>query len=216
MVLNRDRELLHVVKQSNFPAARNAYPRAYPVSMAKRLLYSIRVKFAVFGALFLISLACNCAFFGWLESTMNMIEGLGLLFAPGAGTVVFSPFLLLFIVLTLSVFTAVPLLATAIVAALSGYLLRSRRIGVTRSFSRAFVLIAVLGQFAIFSLAIAQNAPFLRDRPRVRPKSPAYVLALAMAANAALNLFVAMAIARKITAPARAPKCSTVVTVTKS
>ena len=184
--------------------------------MAKRLLYSIRVKFAVFGALFLISLACNCAFFGWFESTMNMIEGLRLLFAPGAGTVVFSPLLLLFIVLTLSVFTAVPLLATAIVAALSGYLLRSRRIGVTRSFSRAFVLIAVLGQFAIFSLAIAQNAPFLRDRPRVRPKSPAYVLALAMAANAALNLFVAMAIARKITAPDRAPECSTVVTVTKS
>lgn len=184
--------------------------------MAKRLLYSIRVKFAVFGALFLISLASNCAFFGWLESTMNMIEGLRLLFAPGAGTVVFSPLLLLFIVLTLSVFTAVPLLATATVAALSGYLLRSRRIGVTRSFSRAFVLIAVVGQFAIFSLAIAQNAPFLRDRPRVRPKSPAYVLALAMAANAALNLFVAMAIARTITAPARAPKCSTVVTVTKS
>ena len=147
---------------------------------------------------------------------MNMIEGLRLLFAPGAGTVVFSPFLLLFIVLGLSVFTAVPLLATAIVAALSGYLLRSRRIGVTRSFSRAFVLIAVLGQFAIFSLAIAQNTPFLRDRPRVRPESPAYVLALAMAANAALSLFVAMAIARKITAPVRAPKCSTVVTVTKS
>jgi len=118
--------------------------------------------------------------------------------------------------LALDVFTAVPLLATAIAAALSGYLLRFRRIGVTRSFSRAFVLIAVLGQFAIFSLAIAQNAPFLRDRPRVRPKSPAYVLALAMAANAALNLFVTMAIARKITAPARAPRCSTVVTVTES
>ena len=64
------------------------------------MLNSIRVRFAVFGALFLISLASNCAFFGWLESTMNMIEGLRLLFAPGAGTVVFSPLLLLFNVLT--------------------------------------------------------------------------------------------------------------------
>ena len=118
--------------------------------------------------------------------------------------------------MALDVFTAVPLLATAIAAALSGYLLRFRRIGVTRSFSRAFVLIAALSQLASFSLAIAQDAPFLRDRPRVRPKSPAYVLALAMAANAALNLFVAMAIARSITTPVRAPKCSTVVTATKA
>jgi hypothetical protein len=210
MVLNCDRELLHASSRAIF---RPGVSSSLSVPVATRLFYS-RVKFAV--SVFLISLACNCALFGWLESTVNMIEGLGLLFAPGAGTVVFSPFLLLFIVLTLSVFTAVPLLATAIVAALSGYLLRSRRIGVTRSFSRAFVLIAVLGQFAIFSLDIAQNAPFLRDRPRVRPKSPAYVLALTMAANAALNLFVAMAIARSITAPVRAPKCSTVATVTKS
>jgi len=216
MVLNRDRELLHVVKQSNFPARSKRVSLSLSGISGKALAQSIGVKFALCGALFLISLASNCAFFGWLESTMNMIEGLRLLFAPGAGTIVFSPFLLLFIILTLSVFTAVPLLATAIVAALSGYLLRSRRIGVTRSFSRAFVLIAALSQLASFSLAIAQDAPFLRDRPRVRPKSPAYVLALAMAANAALNLFVTMAIARSITAPVRAPKCSTVVTVTKS
>ena len=40
MVLNRDRELLHVVKQSNFPARSNAYPRAFPVLVAKRLLNS--------------------------------------------------------------------------------------------------------------------------------------------------------------------------------
>ena len=170
------------------------------------MLCLARMKFAVLGALFLISLASNCALFGWLESTVNMIEGLKLLFAPGGGPVVFSPLLLLFILLGLSAFIAVPLLGTAMVAILGGYLLRSRTIGVTRSFSRAFLLVAVLGQFTILSLAIAQNASFLRDRPRVRPKSPGYVLASVTAANAALNLFVAAAILRTITVPAGAPK----------
>jgi len=170
----------------------------------------MRMKFAVLGALFLISLASNCVLFGWLESTVNMIEGLRLLFAPGAGTVIFSPFLLLFILHGLSIFIVVPLLATAFVAAMSGHLLRSRTIGVSRSFSRAFLLIAVLGQFAIFSFAITQNASFLRDRPRVHPKSPAYVLALVIGANAALNLFVATAIFRKITVPVGTPKRSSI------
>ena len=69
------------------------------------------MKFTVFGLIFLVSVAVMCAFFGWLESSVNMIEGLKQLFAPGATTVVFSPILLLFIALCLGVFIGVPLFA---------------------------------------------------------------------------------------------------------
>jgi hypothetical protein len=162
------------------------------------------MKFTVFAFVCLVSLTANCALYGWLESSVNMIEGLRLLFAPGAGTVVFSPFLLLFILVGLSGFVTVPVCAVAIVAMLSAYPLRSRAITVSRSFARTFVLVAVVCQFAFLLCAIQRDAPFLRDRPRVRPKSPAIVLASLAAANAGLNLLIAAVIVRKMTASAGA------------
>src|SRR6266536_3200771 len=81
------------------------------------------MKFAIFSFLCLLSFAANCALYGWLESTVNMMEGFGQLFAPGATTVIFSPFLLLFIMLGFVVFIAAPMFVVGLGAALGGLLL---------------------------------------------------------------------------------------------
>lgn len=161
------------------------------------------MKFAVFSFLSLLSIAATCALYGWLESTVNMLEGLGQLFAPGATTVVFAPFLLLFIALGLAVFIVVPVLAAAIAALLGGWLLRSRSLSPSRSFVRSFILVAVVCHIAFIGLAASHNASFLLRRPREHPKTPAYALACMAGANAALNLFVAALIIRRQTAQAK-------------
>jgi len=158
------------------------------------------MKFTVFGLIFLISVAATCLLYGWLESSVNMMEGLRQLFALGATTVVFSPFLLLFIALTVGVFIGTPLLVVAMVATAGGFLLRSNAVTVSRSFALSFVLVAVLCQFAFMLFAIEQNASFLYGRPRVHPTAPAYVLAFLAGANSGLNLSVAVLIIRKLTA----------------
>lgn len=84
------------------------------------------MKFVALSLPCLLSLAATCVLYGWLESTANMVEGLRLLFAPGATTVVFAPFLLLFIALALIIFVAGPMFAAAIGAILGGLLLRWR------------------------------------------------------------------------------------------
>jgi hypothetical protein len=148
---------------------------------------------------------CNLRLYGWLESSVNMIEGLKQLFAPGATTVVFSPFLLLFIILCLGVFIGVSLLAVVIAAVSGGLLLRSQAQPVSPSFSRSFVLAAVICQFVLIFFAIEQNAWFLLGRPRLHPTVPVYIMASLAAANAALNLFVAALIIRKLTAQTKPP-----------
>lgn len=101
-----------------------------------------------------------------------MIEGFKQLFAPGATTVVFSPFLLLFIILGLGVFIAAPLVAVAVAGVLGGLLLRSCGLTVSRSFTRAFLLIALVFQFVFILFAIKKNAWFLLRRPQVHAASP--------------------------------------------
>ena len=163
------------------------------------------MEFAIFGFICLLSIAATCALYGWLESSVNMIEGFGQLFAPGATTVLFSPFLLLFIVLSLGVFIVTPLLAVAVTAVFGGLLIRARGLAVSRSFARSFVFVAVICQFAFILFAIDQNAWFLLRRPRVHPSAPAYVLASLAGANAVMNLFVAGLIIRKLTAKTKQP-----------
>jgi len=170
-----------------------------------RRLHRPVMKLAVFGFLCLLSIAATGAVYGWLESTVNMIEGLGLLFAPGATTVVFAPFLLLFIVLGLAVFVATPMLATAIAAAFGGLLLRSLALRVSRSFVRSFVFVAIFCHIAFIVLATRHNAPFLLGRPREHPKTPDYALACLAGANAALNSLVAALIIRRLTTKAKPP-----------
>src|SRR6266566_1439508 len=135
------------------------------------------MKFAIFVLILLVSIAATCALYGWLESSVNMIEGLRQFFQPGAGTILFSPILLLFIALGLGVFISLPLLAVTIAAILGGLLLRSRGF---------LVFVAIISQFVFILFAIEQNASFLLDRPRLHPKAPSYVLAFLSAANAAL------------------------------
>ena len=158
------------------------------------------MKIALFAFLGLISIAGTCAMYGWLEATVNMMEGLGQLFAPGATTVLFSPFLLLFILLTLSVFVATTLFTIAVPAVLGGVVLRSCAQPISRSFTRSFLLIAVICQFAIIFVSVEQNASFLLGRPGAHPNAPASVMALLASANAALHLSVAALIIRKLTA----------------
>ena len=163
------------------------------------------MKFAVFALVFLISAVASCMLYGWLESSVNMTEGLRHLFTPGATTVIFSPFLLLFILLCLAVFITTPLVAVSTAGVLGGLVLRPRGQTVSRSFARSFVLVAVICQFAFIFFAIQQDAWFLMRRPRVHPSSPAYVLAFLASANAALNLFGAALIIRKLTAKTAPP-----------
>ena len=161
------------------------------------------MKFAVFAAIFFVSLAATCALFGWLESSVNMIEGLRQFFQPGAGTIVFLPILLLFIGLGLGVFVGVSLLPVVAAAVLGGALLRAQTLTVSRSFAQWFLLTAVICYFALIVFAIEQNVPFLLDRPRVHPNT--YLAAFVAAANAALSFSVAALIIRKQTSKVTVP-----------
>jgi len=161
------------------------------------------MKFAIFGFIFLVSIAATCALYGWLESSVNMIEGLRQFFRPGAGTIVFSPILLLFIGLGLGVFVGGSLLTVIAAATLGGGFLRSRDLTISRSFARLVVMVAVIFQFAFVLFAVKQNALFLLDRPRLHPNI--YLAAFLVAANAALNLSVAALIIRKLTGKVNPP-----------
>ena len=161
------------------------------------------MKFAIFGFIFLVSIAATCALYGWLESSVNMIEGLRQFFRPGAGTIVFSPILLLFIALGLGVFVGGSLLAVIVAATLSGVILRYRALTISQSFARFFVIAAIISQFVFILFAIEENAPFLLDRPRLHPNR--YLAAFVAGANAALNLSVAAFIIRKQTGKSTPP-----------
>src|SRR6266446_338554 len=117
------------------------------------LLDPALVKFVALSLPCLLSMAATCALYGWLESTVNMIEGLRLLFGPGATTVVFAPFLLLFIALTLIIFVAGPMFAAATGAISGGLLLRWRAPSVSRSTIRSFVCASVVCHIILIALA---------------------------------------------------------------
>jgi hypothetical protein len=145
-----------------------------------------------------LSLAANCALYGWLESTVNMTEGLGQLFAPGAATVLFAPLLLLFIVLSLLVFVAVPMLAATAGAAFGALMLRRREFSLPPTSARAMVVTAVVCHVVVIGLAARNDAAWLPHRPAVRPKTPACVLAGIAGADAALNSLVALFAMRRL------------------
>ena len=125
-----------------------------------------------------------------------MLEGLGKFFEPGASTVIFLPFLLLFVALGMAVFIGAPLFAVTITAIPGSLLLCSRSATVTPSFARFFVYVAFACQFVFIFFAITHDAPFLFDRPRIHPAAPIYLLALVASANSILNLSVATVVIR--------------------
>jgi hypothetical protein len=155
------------------------------------------MKFAIFVLILLVSIAATCALYGWLESSVNMIEGLRQFFRPGAGTIIFSPILLLFIALGLGVFVGGSLLPVIAAATLGGVILRYRALTISQSLARFFVIVAIISQFVFILFAIEENAPVLLDRPRLHPNR--YLAAFVAGANAALNLSVAAFIIRKQT-----------------
>lgn len=157
------------------------------------------MKVAVYCLPLLLSLAATSALFGVLESTVNMIEGLPLLFAPGATTVVFTPFLVLFILLGLAVFVATPILAAAAGATLGGFLLRWRKLTASPAALRLIVPAAFVSHLAFVLVATHYDAGFLLSRPRQRPQIPEYVLACIAGGNGAFASFVAAWILRRLT-----------------
>ena len=153
-----------------------------------------------------LSLGATCALYGWLESTVNMTEGLGQLFAPGATTVVLAPFLLLFIALGIVVFIAIPMLGAAAGAVFGALILRRQDFSLPPSAVRAFVVVAAVCHVALISLAVHYDASLLLHRPGVRPKTPTSILASIAGANAAMNSFVAVLIMRRLIARRTPPR----------
>ena len=157
---------------------------------------STAMKFAVFSLLAAMSIASSSARFGWLESTVNMSQGLGQLVEQGGTTILFLPLLVLLILLCLVVFVAATLLPVAFTAVLGSLLLRARHITISKVFAERFILIGAIFHFAFVLVATQRNAPLLLGRPR--DHAGGYILAIMAAGIAALNLFVAALIVRRI------------------
>ena len=144
-----------------------------------------------------VSIAATCVLFGWLESTANMAAGFGQLFAPGATTVIFSPLLLLFILLCLGVFIAGTAFPVTIAAVFGGLLLRAYEVTISQTLIQRFLILAVATHFIFMRIAIDQNAPFLLGRPQMHSAGP-YILATLVGAIASLNLFAATLIISRL------------------
>jgi len=129
-----------------------------------------------------------------------MTEGLGQLFVPGATTVLFAPFLLLFIALSLLVFVAVPMLAATAGAAFGALILRRREFSLPPTSARAMVASAVVCHVVVIGLAARYDSAWLLHRPAVRPTTPPVVLAGIAGADAALNSLVAAFTMRRLIA----------------
>ncbi|HEY6070679.1 MAG TPA: hypothetical protein VIU85_04820 [Chthoniobacterales bacterium] len=151
----------------------------------------MRTKIIVPAAIFLVSLAVSCALHGWLESSANLIVGMSEFFKPGAGTILFSPLIVAFILLFLAVFGAVSMLAVVATAYLGGMILRPQMTSV--SITRSFVALAVIAHFVFFVLE--HDAPFLLGRPGMHPNP--FLVAAMSAMIAAVNLSVAGFVVRR-------------------
>ena len=108
----------------------------------------------------------------------------------------FLPLLVLFIVLLLAVFVVATFFPVAITAVLGSLLLRMRQTTISKVFAQRFILIAAVVHFAFVLVATQQNSPLLLGRPQAH--ATGYVLAGMAAAVAALNLFIAGLIVRRI------------------
>lgn len=206
-ITNDRRVLLHIedgpgllADEDGCSSIFDARPGAVWVGRAKRAAGGRCMKLILLSLPCFLSLAANCALYGWLESTVNMTEGLGQLFAPGATTVLFAPFLLLFIGLSLLVFVAAPMLAATAGAAFGALILRRREFSLPPTSARAMVASAVLCHVVVIGLAARYDSAWLLHRPAVRPKTPASVLVAIAGADAALNSLVAAFTMRRLIA----------------
>ena len=168
------------------------------------------MKTTILFLLVLIPLAATAALYDTLESCANMVEILLLPFTAegktAAGALVFGgPFLILFIAVFVAEFIAVPLAASALAACLGGWGLRQS--GRSVSERSALFSIALAAAFTIAFVLVASQRDGLipLSRPPKKPKTPAAVLACLAGGNAALSLFVATRILRRITSNRQPP-----------
>jgi hypothetical protein len=153
--------------------------------------------------LILISLVATLTGYGVLESGANMVEMLLSPFTsadPSSGGALWlgGPFLVLFIGVGVVRFVGVPLVASSLAACLGGWgLRRSKRLISRRSGWVCSVLAAACATALV--LGVIQRDVIPVDRPQMKPKTPAGLLACVAGANAALSVSVGILVLRRIT-----------------
>jgi hypothetical protein len=155
------------------------------------------VSIAIQSSLILISLVATLKGYGLLEAGANMAEMLLVPFTPAGrtsgGALMFGgPFLVLFIV-------GVPLVASTLAARVGGWGLRQSN----RSISRrsGWISSALAGGCATaLVIGVIQRNIIPVDRPQMKPKTPAGLLACLSGANAALCVLLGTLVLRRMKA----------------
>jgi hypothetical protein len=162
------------------------------------------VRITIQSSLILISLLATLTGYGLLESGANMVEMLLSPFTsadPSAGGALWlgGPFLVLFIGVGAVMFVGVPLAASTLAACLGGWGLRQSNRSIS---SRSGWVCSGLAAACVtaFVLGVLQRDVIPTDRPQIRPKTPAGLLACLAGANAALTVFVGTLVLRRMTA----------------
>ena len=143
----------------------------------------------------LIPVAATASLYGFLESSANMIEMLLIPFTTdktaGGALFIGGPFLVLFIVMALAVFIAVPLIACSIAACLGRWAFRRSGRSMSSHSAMIAIILSAAFTFALARVASQSESAILVSRPVKRPATPRALLACFAAANAALSVFVA-------------------------
>jgi len=162
------------------------------------------VRITILSSLILISLIATATGYGVLESGANMVEMLLSPFTsadPSAGGALWlgSPFLILFILAGAVRFIGVPLVASALAAFLGGWCLRQSKHSIS---SRTGWICSALAAACALALVLVVIQPDVLplDRPQIRPKIPAVLLACLAGANAAWSGFIGTLVLRRMTA----------------
>src|SRR5262245_17090849 len=162
------------------------------------------VRIAIQSSLILISLVATFKGYGLLESGANMAEMLLFPFTAagrtsGGALVIGGPFLVLFIAASALLFVGVPLVASTLAACLGGWGLRQsnrsirwRPVWPSPALAGACATALVLG--------VIQRNVIPVDRPQMKPKTPAGLLACLAGANSAVSVFVGTLVLRGMTA----------------
>ncbi|MBV9462989.1 MAG: hypothetical protein JO317_02070 [Verrucomicrobiae bacterium] len=163
--------------------------------------------------LILIPLVASATLYGTLESCANLVEGLLLPFTTdktSAGALLIGgPFLLAIITMMLAVLISVPLVASVLAACLGGWGLRQAGSALSRRSARLSIVLAALATAAFVCVASSFGALVPVSRPAQKPKTPAPVLACFAGLNAALSVFVATRILRRMTRASEEPHLNT-------
>lgn len=162
------------------------------------------VRITIQSSLILISLIATVTGYGVLESGANMVEILLSPFTsadPSAGGALWlgGPFLVLFIGASAVKFVGVPLVVSTLAAGLGGWGLRQSKGSISSRLRWICSALAAACATALV-LGVLQRDVIPVDRPQMKPKTPAGLLACLAGANAALSVFVGTFVLRRMTA----------------